>query len=512
MPAAADDHEPTASPSSEPAASSYFESVDLTTRGQKQAERESGQFLQEPDPALDATTAEDLPDIVYQAFRAMGWTELMPVQQKAIPYLLGGRELIVQARTGTGKTGAFLLPLFEVLEAEQRHPQVLILAPTRELARQIHHEFEQMKLATAATNELDAALIYGGVSYEPQLKALRGGAQVIIGTPGRILDHLESGNFSLEQAEMFVLDEADEMLSMGFYPAMQDIKEHLPDSRKSYMFSATVPAKVRSLGREFLDDPGFLSLSSGHESVEDIDHRYYLVGKMDKDRALLELIEHENPDSALIFCNTKREVRYLAQFLQNQGQNADQISGDLSQNDREHAMQRIRDGELRFLVATDVAARGIDITDLSHVFIYDIPQDREYYIHRSGRTARAGQTGVAITLATVEDEHELERAAQRYGVDLRRCELPSEEEVEERVDERLTVELEERRRHLPDEKRERMERFLPLAKELAAEEPELFAMLLDDVYVEHVQHAPAQPDPDAEELEEKAGPGANGAA
>ncbi|PSQ92750.1 MAG: ATP-dependent helicase [Bacteroidetes bacterium SW_4_67_19] len=477
--------EPTAS---EPAASSYFESIDLTTRGQKQAKRESGQFLKEPDPALDSITSEDLPDIVYQAFRAMGWTELMPVQQKAIPYLLEGRELIVQARTGTGKTGAFLLPLFEVLRTEERHPQVLILAPTRELARQIHHEFD-----------------YGGVSYEPQLKALRGGAQVIIGTPGRILDHLESGNFSLEQAEMFVLDEADEMLSMGFYPAMQDIKEHLPENRKSYMFSATVPAKVRSLGREFLDDPGFLSLSSGHESVEDIDHRYYLVGKMDKDRALLELIEHENPDSALIFANTKREVRYLAQFLQNQGQNADQISGDLSQKDREKAMQRIRDGELRFLVATDVAARGIDITDLSHVFIYDIPQDREYYIHRSGRTARAGQTGVAITLATLEDEHELERIAQRYGVDLHRHELPSEEEVDERVDERLTVALEERRRNLPDEKRERMERFVPLAEELAREEPELFAMLLDDVYVEHVQHAPAGPEPDTE-------PNANGAA
>ena len=486
-------------------AASYFESVDLTSRGQKEAKRESGDFFREPDPPLDATTAGDLPGIVRQAFHAMGWTELMPVQKRAIPYLLEGRELIVQARTGTGKTGAFLLPLFKVLAAEEDHPQVLILAPTRELARQIHHEFDQMKTATAETNELDAALIYGGVSYGPQLEALDEGAQVIIGTPGRILDHLESGNFSLGKASHFVLDEADEMLSMGFYPAMQDIEEYLPEGRKSYMFSATVPAKVRSLGREFLTDPGFLSLSSGQESVEDIDHRYYLVGQMDKDRALLELIEHENPDSALIFANTKREVRYLSQFLQNQGQNADQISGDLSQKNREEAMKRIRDGDLRFLVATDVAARGIDITDLSHVFIYDVPQDYEYYIHRSGRTARAGKTGVAITLATLEDEHKLERAAQRYGVDLHRHELPSEEEVEKRVDERLTVALEERRRHLPEEKRERMTRFLPLAEELAKEQPELFAMLLDDVYVEHVQHAPAGPEPEG-------GPSENGAA
>jgi ATP-dependent RNA helicase DeaD len=162
-------------------------------------------------------------------------------------------------------------------------------------------------------------------------------------------------------------------------------------------------------------------------------------------------------------------------------------------------MKRIRGGDLRFLVATDVAARGIDITDLSHVFIYDVPQDYEYYIHRSGRTARAGKTGTSITLATLEDEHKLERAAQRYGVDLRRCELPSEEEVEERVDERLTVELEERLRNISEEKRERMDRFVPLAKELAKEEPELFAMLLDDVYVEHVQHAPAGPEPDPSE-------------
>ena len=474
-------------------ASSYFQTIDLTSRGQEQAKRESGDFLQEPDPPLPPADVDDLPDMVHQAFRAMGWTELMPVQQKAIPYMLDGRELIVQARTGTGKTGAFLLPLFEVLKPAERHPQVLILAPTRELARQIHHEFDQMKLATAETNELDAALIYGGVSYKPQLKALRGGAQVIIGTPGRILDHLESKNFSLDEAEMFILDEADEMLSMGFYPAMQKIKKFLPEQRKSYLFSATVPAKVRSLSREFLENPGFLSLSSGHESVEDIDHRYYLVDRMDKDRALLELIEHENPDSAIIFSNTKREVSYLAKFLRNQGQNADEISGDLSQKQREKAMKRIRDGELRFLVATDVAARGIDISDLSHVFIYDIPQDHEYYIHRSGRTARAGKTGVSITLATLEDEYQLKRMAQRYGVELHRHELPSEEEVEERVDERLTVVLEERLREIDDNKRERLERFIPLVEQLAEEEPELFAMLLDDVYVEHVQTAPAQP-------------------
>lgn len=488
-------------------APSYFQNIDLTTRGQRQARRESGEFLQEPDPPLPETSVDELPDLVQQAFRAMGWTDLMPVQKRALPYMLDRRELIVQARTGTGKTGAFLLPLFEMLQPQERHPQVLILAPTRELARQIHHEFEQMKLATAETNELDAALIYGGVSYKPQLKALRGGAQVIIGTPGRILDHLQSGNFSLEHASMFILDEADEMLSMGFYPAMQDIKKFLPEQRLSYMFSATVPPKVRSLGREFLRAPGFLSLSSGHESVEDIDHRYYLVDKMSKDRALLRLIELENPDSAIVFSNTKREVSYLAKFLKNQGLNADEISGDLSQSAREKAMGRIREGELRLLVATDVAARGIDITHLSHVFIYDVPQNHEYYIHRSGRTARAGKQGVSIALATHEDEFQLVRMAKRYGVDLHRHELPAEEEAEERVDERLTVVLEERLREIDDAKRERLERFRPLVQTLAEEEPEVLAMLMDDLYVEHVQTPPAQPP-----AEPAAEPAENGAA
>ena len=483
--------------------SKFIKTVDLTTRAQDEKRRERSDF-QEPDPPLPKATVGGLPDVMQQAFRAAGWEELTPVQEKAIPYLLDRRDMIVQARTGTGKTGAFLLPLFEVLDAQRREPQVLVLAPTRELARQVHEEFERMKLATAETNELDAALIYGGVGYGPQLRALRDGAQVIIGTPGRVLDHLSSKNFELKAPGMFVLDEADEMLSMGFYPAMKKLKKYLPEERRSYMFSATMPPKVQSLAREFLKEPGFLSLSAGHVSVDAIDHRYYLVeGEMNKDRALARLIEMENPDSALIFCNTKRQVGYMAAFLRNYGFDADEISGDLSQKDREKAMGKIREGKLRFLVATDVAARGIDITDLSHVFQFDIPQDREYYIHRSGRTARAGKTGVAITLVTHEDEYQLQRMAKRYGVEIERHELPSPQHVAERVAERMTVVLEDRMRETDNLARERLRRFIPMVKRLAKEQPEVLAFLIDDMYHKHLHTRPEQPGDDAQ-------PGENG--
>jgi len=369
--------------------SAYTNVIDLTSEAQQEKRREKmDDGLREPDPPLDEVTIDDLSGKVEQAVRAAGWNDLMPVQRKAIPYHLAKRDLIVQSQTGSGKTGAFLLPLFDLLDPEKKEQQALILTPTRELARQIHEEFEQMKIATPETHKLEAALVYGGVSYNPQIEALENGAQVVIGTPGRTLDHLKKKNFVAKNVRMLILDEADEMLSMGFYPDMKDIVDFLPDERESFMYSATMPPKVRSVAREFLRDPGFLSLSSDKVSVDEIKYRYYLVNPMDKDRVLEELLELEEPESALIFANTKREVRYLDRFLSNKGYDVDQMSGDLSQPKREKALDRLREGELRLLVATDVAARGIDVSDLSHVFIYDVPQDHEYIIHRSGRTAR----------------------------------------------------------------------------------------------------------------------------
>ena len=457
--------------------SSFVQTIDLTQRAQRKKNQEASEFS-EPDPPLDEVTLDTLPDIVEQVFRAAGWTDLMPVQEKAIPYMLERRDLIVQSRTGSGKTGAFLLPMFDLLDASRKEAQVLILTPTRELARQVYQEFERMKIATPETNELDAALLYGGVSYKPQIDALKGGAQFVAGTPGRTLDHIKKGNFKTDTLDFFILDEADEMLSMGFYPDMKDIEKRLPKDRNSYMFSATMPPKVRSMARQFLRDPGFLSLSSDQVHVENIDYRYYLVPQMEKDQALARLIEEHEPMSSIIFANTKRDVSYVTQFLQNQGYDADEMSGDLSQKAREKAMGRLRRGDLRFLVATDVAARGIDISDLDCVFMYDVPQDREYFIHRAGRTARAGKSGTTIVLATHEDEFQLIRTAKRYGIDIERHELPAPELT---LEEQVTAILAERLSTKDAAFRDQMHRFTDLVKYLADERPNVLTQLVEEV-------------------------------
>lgn len=466
---------------------SYTSVIDLTTHTQREERKKlAHDALQKPARALPETALEDLPDLPQQAARAAGWTSLMDVQRRAIPYILKGHDLIVQSRTGSGKTGAFLLPLFELLDPSRKEAQTLILTPTRELARQVFEEFERMKAATKETNELDGALIYGGVGYGPQNEALKAGAQVVVGTPGRILDLLQRGTLKLGGLDYFTLDEADEMLSMGFYPSIQEIRGFLPGKRHSYMFSATIPPKVQSLADEFLDDPSFLSLSMGHISVDTLDHRYYLVSRMEKDRALIRLIEIENPDAALIFVNTKREVSYLRKFLGNYGHHVDEISGDLSQTAREKAMDSLRTGNLRFLVATDVAARGIDVTGLSHVFMYDVPQDPEYYVHRSGRTARAGESGAALMLATHDDEHQVKKIASHYNIDIEKHDLPTEEDMAEHIAGRVIGVLKQAMSKKSRMERERSGRFTEVVKKIASDSPELLAMLIDDHYHERV--------------------------
>lgn len=459
----------------------FITGIDLTSRAQaERSDAKTQASFTEPDPPLPPVEIETLPEKLRVAVKSMGWPSLMQVQQKAIPYLLNGMDLIVQSRTGSGKTGAFLLPLFNILDENLRAPQALILSPTRELARQIHEEFEKLR----GDHQFSSVVIYGGVKYEPQIKALRDGAQVVIGTPGRVLDHIQQGRLILDDLKMMVFDEADEMLSMGFYPDMLKLRRHLPENRQSCMFSATIPQRVKYLSSQFLNAPGFLSLSTGNISVDTIEHRYYRCERMEKDRILARIIEMENPESAIIFANTKRDVEYLDQFLKNYGFDADSISGNLTQAAREKVMKKIRDNRLRFLVATDVAARGIDITDLSHVIMYDLPQDHEYYVHRAGRTARAGKTGTAIVLISIEEQRTLLAIGQRYGIPMTQHDVPSEEDVAHRVTDRLTVVLESTYRDKSNLNRERLERFLPLVKDLANEEPELLAMLLDDLYHE----------------------------
>ena len=405
----------------------------------------------------------------------------MPVQARTLPYLLAGRNVMIQARTGSGKTGAFLLPMLERLDPQRNQTQALILVPTRELARQVWQEAQRL----TGDAGLRAVAVYGGVGYGEQSDALKAGAHIVIGTPGRVLDHLLKRTLSLEHLEMLIFDEADRMLSMGFYPDMIKVQRYLPNRPlNTAMFSATFPVYVLNTARHFIRNPDFITLSRDHVHVTDTEHVYYIVPPMDKDRSLVRLIEVENPASAIIFCNTKARVNYVSVVLKRFGYDADALSSDLSQSERERVLERVRQGNLRFLVATDVAARGLDIPDLSHVIQYEPPEDLEGYIHRAGRTGRAGATGVAISLVSGVEKFDLTRIAQRFKIDLQERALPTDEDVAAVVAERATVLLEARLRDRDKLKAERSERFVPLARSLAENEEELaiIAMLLDDYY------------------------------
>jgi len=447
----------------------------------------------EPQNILPPTSLAGLPQPLREAAARAGWPELMPVQAKAIPYLLAGRDLMVQSRTGSGKTGAFLLPILEQVNPKQATCQALVLAPTRELARQVAEQAEVL----GGEMGVRTAVVYGGVAYGPQIQAFRRGAHLVVGTPGRILDHLLKRNLSLKDLRVLVFDEADRMLSMGFYPDMRSIQRHLPKRRiQGCMFSATFTGRVMRLAGVFLHEPEFLSLSRDHVHVTDVDHVYYVVPRMDKDRSLVRIIEVENPTSALIFCNTKARVHYVATVLQRFGYDADELSSDLSQKHREKIMARVRQGKLRFLVATDVAARGIDLPELSHVIIFEPPDNPELYIHRAGRTGRAGGGGVAISLVDVLEQMELDRIAKRYGIKMEEWPLPGDEEVEAIVSQRVTALLEARLRDQDRITVERMERFEPLVHDLveSKEGQTLLAMLLDEYYQQTLHPAPEQPE------------------
>jgi ATP-dependent RNA helicase DeaD len=456
--------------------------------------------VNDPQSSTAAEPANTLPDIsidqlsapLRAAVERAGWPDLMPVQARAIPYLMEGRNVMIQARTGSGKTGAFLLPMVERLDPKKNRTQALILVPTRELARQVWNEaqviFGEAGLRTVA--------VYGGVGYGQQTDALRGGAHVVVGTPGRVLDHLLKRNLSLDHLEMLIFDEADRMLSMGFYEDMLAVKRYLPNRTiNACMFSATFPSYVLRTAWQFMEDPEFISLSKDHVHVTETQHLVYQAPDRGRERALVRLIEVENPGNAIIFCNTKVNVHFVAVVLQRFGYDADELSADLPQNDRERVLERVRKGTLRFLVATDVAARGIDIPELSHVIQYELPEDPESYVHRAGRTGRAGAAGVAITFVNgITEKLALDRIAKRFGVEFEERTLPSDADLEAVVSERVTALLEARLRARDNIQSERSRRFVNLARGWAESEEEvaLLTMLIDDYY-QQMLHKPVAP-------------------
>ena len=441
---------------------------------------------------LEDVTLEQLPDKLRAAAANAGWTSLVPVQARGIPYLLAGRNMMIQARTGSGKTGAFLLPMLARLDPSRPTCQALILVPTRELARQDWQEAERI----CAEAGLRTVAVYGGVGYGAQVEALKQGAHIVVGTPGRVLDHLLKRTFSLEHIKMMIYDEADRMLSMGFYPDMQELQRYLPKHPvHTCMFSATFSDSVIRTAHQFIHDPEFLSLSLDHIHVTDTEHVFYVVPGMDKARSMVRLIEIETPASAIIFCNTKARVHYVSVVLQRFGYDADELSADLSQSERERVLDRVRHGTLRFLVATDVAARGLDIPALSHVIQYEPPEETEAYIHRAGRTGRAGASGVAISLVNRVEKYALDKIGKEFSIPFQERSIPSDADVEAVVAERVTALLEARLRGRDKLQSERSHRFAPLAHSLAETEDEsaIITMLLDDYY-QQTLHAPvAQP-------------------
>lgn len=434
----------------------------------------------EPANKLPDYTFDKLPEWQKNILLQHGWKDLMPVQRKTIPYMLAARDMLVQSKTGSGKTGAYALPLLQVIVRDRKFPQALILVPTRELCLQVQEEFEKLSNGTG----IKSVAIFGGVSYEPQLKALREGVHVIVATPGRLMDNIERGNVDLLDIRDLVLDEADEMLSMGFYPDMKRIRRYLPKAIACTMFSATIPATVKSLAREFQrPNADFLSLSYDKVIANNLEHRYYACDVMDKDSMLIKVLEYENPDSCMIFCNKKADVSYLEQVLLGYGFNVGALSGDVTQNMREKTLNAFRDKKLKILICTDVAARGIDVDHVSHVIVYDHPDCHEVYVHRSGRTARAGQSGVCISLITPVEEIEIKQTAADFGINFIKMNPLTDEEISKKVSERALKKLLPERNHFGGQKAcERISREIPLVTKLAngtQEDKMLLAYLVD---------------------------------
>ncbi|MBI3966194.1 MAG: DEAD/DEAH box helicase [Chloroflexi bacterium] len=359
----------------------------------------------------------------------MGYEAPSPVQAETIPLLLAAEDVIAQALTGTGKTAAFGIPIVERSDPKNPSPQALILTPTRELAIQVAGEISRI----GHFKKVCVLPIYGGQPYDRQIRVLREGVQVVVATPGRLMDLVNRGALKLDQVGTLILDEADEMLNMGFLDDVEQIISYLPDERQTALFSATMPPQIVELSRRHLKNPKRVILSTKEAlTAPDVDQFYYQVPRPYKIEALTRLMDLKNPTLALVFCATKRMVDDLNEELLGRGYRVESLHGDMSQAQRERVIGNARNGRLDVLVATDVAARGIDIPEISHVFNFDLPQDPEYYVHRIGRTGRAGRTGEALTLVAPWEARELRVIERATGATIKRGEVPTIDDLERR--------------------------------------------------------------------------------
>lgn len=381
---------------------------------------------------------------VLKAIRDLGYETPSPIQQATIPTLLSGRDVVGMAQTGTGKTAAFALPILERLDTSAKTPRALVLAPTRELALQVAEAFESYSAHMRGVHLLP---VYGGQGYGVQLSALRRGVNIVVGTPGRIMDHLAKGTLDLSELEYLVLDEADEMLKMGFAEDVEQILAQTPEDKQVALFSATMPAQIRRIAQQYLRDPEEISVKSKTATNANITQRYLVVSYAQKVDALTRILEVENFDGMIVFVRTKNETETLAEKLRARGYSAAAINGDIPQNLRERTVNQLKDAKLDILVATDVAARGLDVERISHVVNFDIPTDTESYVHRIGRTGRAGRTGDAISFITPRERYllgHIEKATRQQPTLMT---LPTTEDVNStrlaRFDDAITAALQE---------------------------------------------------------------------
>ena len=352
---------------------------------------------------------------IAKGVKVAGFKEPSPIQEMAIPIIANGSDMVGQAHTGTGKTAAFGLPMMDKL-AKGEIERALVITPTRELATQVADELYHLgRFAGIRT-----LTVYGGVGYGRQIALIHKGVQIVVATPGRLKDLYKKGKIDVFNPEIVVLDEADEMLDMGFLEEIKEIFEYIPQNRQTLLFSATMPEPIKELASDILYEPEFISVIGDEETTNNvIDQRYYVINESQRDEAVVKLLETEDTNKCIIFCRMKREVDRLNEHLQALGFNASGLHGDLEQRDREIVIKAYKRGEIKIMVATDVAARGLDVKDVTHVFNYHIPFDPQSYVHRIGRTGRAGKSGQAITLVTTEEFRELQRIQKEVGAEMR---------------------------------------------------------------------------------------------
>lgn len=398
--------------------------------GAEDAEGEQKEGLCYEDAGIDGR--------ILRAVKELGFEHMTPIQEQAIPLFMTGRDIIGQAQTGTGKTAAFGIPILQKIDPENRGLQAVILCPTRELAMQAADELRKF---AKYMNGIKVLPVYGGQEIYKQIKNLKTGVQIVVGTPGRVMDHMRRHTLKMDQVHTVVLDEADEMLNMGFREDIETILEGMPEERQTGLFSATMPKPILDITKTYQKDAAYIKMTPKEVTIPLIKQAYYQVRKQDKEEVLCRLIDYYTPGRALIFCNTKRMVDELTEHLKGRGYEVEGLHGDLTQGQRDTVMNLFRSGKTNILIATDVAARGIDVSDVEAVYNFDVPDDIEYYVHRIGRTGRAGKTGRSFTLVVGREAYKIRDIERICHTKIKERKVPSAADITARKAEKILKEV-----------------------------------------------------------------------